>query len=116
MNHSPYAIRGKLLLGSGLVEGAVVIEEDRIAELARFPYQGNLPEQVIEAEIVSPGFIDIQINGAFGKEVGREADTIEVMAEKLPASGTTAFLPTLPTAEPETYDRFFEHFEASRTT
>lgn len=53
---------------------------------------------------VSPGWIDIQINGAFGLDFTENPDTIWPVAARLPELGVTAFLPTIVTAPFETYD------------
>lgn len=47
--------------------------------------------------IVAPGFIDLQLNGAFGEDFTAHPDTIWQVAEQLPRFGVTSFLPTLVT-------------------
>ncbi len=53
--------------------------------------------------IVSPGWIDIQINGGFGCDFTSDPETIWEVAEKLPRFGITGFLPTIITSVEETY-------------
>ncbi|KAK3100096.1 hypothetical protein FSP39_014705 [Pinctada imbricata] len=57
--------------------------------------------------IISAGFIDIQINGAFGVDFSADVDTIEdgvqKVAEGLLAHGVTSFCPTLVTSPKEIY-------------
>jgi N-acetylglucosamine-6-phosphate deacetylase len=69
---------------------------------------------VHDAAIVSPGFIDLQVNGGFGVEVGERADAIPRLAARLPATGVTAFLPTLVSSAAEVYPRACQAFLASR--
>jgi N-acetylglucosamine-6-phosphate deacetylase len=59
--------------------------------------------QVIDAAglIVAPGFIELQINGAFGDDFTDDPTTIWRVAEKLPRYGVAAFLPTIITSPPE---------------
>jgi N-acetylglucosamine-6-phosphate deacetylase len=48
-----------------------------------------------------PGFIDLQINGAFGMDFTANPDTIWQVGERLTHFGVTSFLPTLISAPPE---------------
>ncbi|HWW95069.1 MAG TPA: N-acetylglucosamine-6-phosphate deacetylase [Vicinamibacteria bacterium] len=109
-----FAVRGRLVLDRGLVPGAVVVEGGRIAEVVLEPAPAALPPTVHDAAIVSPGFIDLQVNGGFGVEVGERADAIARLAARLPATGVTAFLPTLVSSAAEVYPRACQAFLASR--
>jgi N-acetylglucosamine-6-phosphate deacetylase len=56
--------------------------------------------------IVAPGFIDIQINGAFGvsfSDPGVTLADLERVGRGILAHGVTAFVPTLVSSAPETY-------------
>ncbi|MGH2627130.1 MAG: hypothetical protein ACRDHY_10815, partial [Anaerolineales bacterium] len=56
---------GAILLPSGLqAPGFVVIRGDRIAEAGE-GYHAD-PDQVFAEDLVAPGFVDLQINGAAG--------------------------------------------------
>ena len=48
--------------------------------------------------ILAPGFIDLQLNGAFGDDFTADPATIWRVAEKLPRYGVTSFLPTIVTS------------------
>ena len=48
--------------------------------------------------IIAPGFIDLQLNGAFGHDFTADPATIWQVAEGLPRYGVTAFLPTIITS------------------
>ena len=54
---------------------------------------------------VSPGFWDLQVNGAGGAEIGDDPEEIAQVAVALPAFGVTAFCPTLITRRPAAYRR-----------
>ena len=49
----------------------------------------------LRAAYVAPGFIDVQVNGGFGHEVGADQEALRALAARLPSTGVTAFLPTL---------------------
>jgi N-acetylglucosamine-6-phosphate deacetylase len=107
-----YSVAGNLLLGNRLVPGAVVIDDGRIAEVRRGHRAGPSPQ--LEAAIVAPGLIDLQVNGGFGVEVGEDPASIRHLAEHLPATGVTSFLPTVITSPAAHYARVFEAFAAAR--
>jgi N-acetylglucosamine-6-phosphate deacetylase len=52
--------------------------------------------------LLVPGFIDLQINGAFGRDFTAAPTSIWAVAAGLPRYGVTAFLPTIVTSPPET--------------
>jgi N-acetylglucosamine-6-phosphate deacetylase len=54
--------------------------------------------------IVSPGFIDLQINGAFGHDFTQDPETIWEAGRRLPELGVTAFTPTVVTSPNEVTD------------
>jgi N-acetylglucosamine-6-phosphate deacetylase len=112
----PLAVRGNLLLGDQFAPGAIVVEDGRIVAIHRDPNAVSLPDQVIEADYVSPGFIDLQVNGGFGVEVGDDPAAIRHLSECLPATGVTAFLPTVVTAPDDFYEQAFAAFRAARDT
>lgn len=79
--------------------GTVVVDDGRIQSVA--PNQ-NVPAQarVIEAKGLTlvPGFIDLQLNGAFGHDFTQNPESIWPVATQLPRHGVTAFLPTIITS------------------
>jgi N-acetylglucosamine-6-phosphate deacetylase len=107
-----FAVRGRLAIGGSLETGAVVVEDDRIVEVLRSPRAGALPPQVIDAAVVSPGLIDLQVNGGFGVEVGPDPSAFATLARRLPESGVTAYLPTLISSSANAYRAAFAAFEA----
>ena len=100
--HNRYSVTGRLLLDGRLVPGALVVEGDRIVEV-RTDAVGQLPGPRLEVEIVSPGLIDLQCNGAFGFEVGSDAEALRALAARLPSTGVTTFLPSVVSALPAHY-------------
>ncbi|MBV9279558.1 MAG: N-acetylglucosamine-6-phosphate deacetylase [Chloroflexi bacterium] len=110
-----YAVRGKLVLGAELAPGAVVVDGDRIGEVVRDPREGDLPPSVLDADIVAPGLIDLQVNGGFGVEVGHDPVALVHLAARLPATGVTSFLPTVVSSPPDLYRRAYEAHAAARS-
>jgi N-acetylglucosamine-6-phosphate deacetylase len=93
---TPFALRGRILVDGALVRGAVVVRGARIAAVLRKPRRADLPRRVLDGDIVAPGFVDLQVNGGFGAEVGAGgARALRLLRERLPSTGVTTFLPTL---------------------
>ena len=58
--------------------------------------------------IISPGFIEVQINGGFGYDFSSPSETqkgIAEVAKGLLAQGVTSFCPTLVTSSPDLYKK-----------
>lgn len=108
---SAFSVRGRLALGADLVPGAVVVEDGRILEIVRDLEDTPLPDPVLEAAIVAPGLIDLQVNGGFGVEVGDDSEAIRRLAARLPETGVTSFLPTVVSSSPDFYRRVYEAFD-----
>jgi len=88
-----------------LEKATLSIEAGMIAEI--LPPQGCSGSADIDAEgwIVSPGWIDLQINGGFGNDLTTDPDRLWEVAAQLPRFGVTGFLPTIITSTTETYDK-----------
>jgi N-acetylglucosamine-6-phosphate deacetylase len=96
-------VRGRLLLDGRITQGVVVVQNGRIIEVRTGDLASNIPKPVQNAHYVSPGLIDLQINGAFGHEVGGDAEALAGLAAALPTTGVTSFLPTLVSGTAESY-------------
>jgi N-acetylglucosamine-6-phosphate deacetylase len=81
-----------------LDNGALLVEKGRIVAVGTVD-QIPCPEEArrIDAAelILTPGFIDLQLNGGFGHDFTAEPGTIWSVARHLPCHGVTAFLPTI---------------------
>jgi N-acetylglucosamine-6-phosphate deacetylase len=58
--------------------------------------------------LVAPGLIDLQINGAFGRDFTGNPESIWDVGAMLPRSGVTAFLPTIVSSPPDVARRALE--------
>lgn len=96
------SVAGRLLVDGNLVKGALVIERGRIVDV-RFGDVGPLPLPRLDAEIVSPGLVDLQVNGGFGLEIGGDGRALRALAGRLPSTGVTTFLPTAVSSGPADY-------------
>jgi N-acetylglucosamine-6-phosphate deacetylase len=92
-------------------EGALLLEEPAGDRPGRILAAGPAVEvpcpagaAVVEAAgySIAPGFIDLQINGAFGCDFTDQPPTIWEVAAKLPRFGVTSFLPTIITSPVDT--------------
>ncbi|MFL6058601.1 MAG: N-acetylglucosamine-6-phosphate deacetylase [Rubrobacteraceae bacterium] len=85
----------------------MVIEDGKIFDVVRSPRFAELPSECREVPgFVCPGFIDLQINGAFGVDVGPDTKALEALRRELPKTGVTSFLPTAISWPPERYADF----------
>jgi N-acetylglucosamine-6-phosphate deacetylase len=107
------AVAGRLLVDGNLVRGALVVEGGRIVDV-RLGDVGSLPSPRLDAEIVSPGLIDLQVNGGFGVEVGGDAAALRALAGRLPSTGVTTFLPTAVSSGAAEYRALAAAFTSAR--
>ena len=94
-----------LTLGQRVDDSAVVVDGGQIVAVGRAHDNLCPPEaQPIDATGLTlvPGFIDLQLNGAFGFDFTANPATIWDVATRLPRFGVTSFLPTIITSPPET--------------
>ena len=74
---TPYALVGDVLAPEPLGRAAVVVEGGKILEIVRSPRSADLPRELREVPgLICPGFIDLQINGAFGINVEPDAEAL----------------------------------------
>ena len=78
--------------------GYVVVSHGRIAEVGASPPPGD-PDILLASGVLVPGLVDLQVNGYYGVDLG-DCDPAgwARVAQRLPETGTTAFLPTFITA------------------
>ncbi|MDM8519105.1 N-acetylglucosamine-6-phosphate deacetylase [Anaerolineales bacterium HSG6] len=87
-----------------LTDHVVLVENNRITDIGTAEQVPCPAEaQVVDADglLITPGFIDLQLNGAFGLDFTADPTTLWEVAAKLPRYGVTSFLPTVITAPPE---------------
>lgn len=89
------------------ITAAIHVENGMITVVSADPHQEPPQTGDIDAPglIVSPGWIDIQINGGFGYDFTTDPDKIWEVGALLPRYGVTGFLPTIITASEDTYQK-----------
>jgi N-acetylglucosamine-6-phosphate deacetylase len=103
---SQRALSGKVLLPNGQIEEAtVIIQDGAIAQVIPGAQPGA--DVAVDGTII-PGFIDLQVNGAYGVDFTADGRSVAQVAARLPETGVTAFLPTVVTAPWECYPRLLE--------
>jgi len=86
--------RGAVLVDRGLIVAA--------GPASDVPFRAGADELDATGMILAPGFIDLQVNGAFGDDFTDDPAAIWRVAAKLPRYGVTAFLPTIITSPLDT--------------
>lgn len=111
------------LTGARLVKGDELVEEDlwissvtgKILDSQEAFYEHlAIPDEIIDLKgrIISPGFIDVQFNGAFGFDFSSIGDDMQTYHEglqqlnrRIVKTGVTSYLPTLTSQRPEVYHK-----------
>jgi N-acetylglucosamine-6-phosphate deacetylase len=85
--------------GRTVLSPGYVIVEDGLVTTVEAGAPPRTPDEHLDRGVLVPGFVDLQVNGYFGVEfdVADEAGW-RLVADRLPESGTTAFVPTIITA------------------
>ena len=100
-----------------LSPATIVIEDDHIVDIepgARGPLDGAL-HVALDNHIVVPGFIDVHVHGAAGRDVLDGPGAVRAIAEMLPRWGVTAFCPTTVACSPSALESLFADVAAIRT-
>ncbi|MGB3632789.1 MAG: N-acetylglucosamine-6-phosphate deacetylase [Rubrobacteraceae bacterium] len=107
-------IAQSVLVGDAVVPGGlrrigITIRNGKISEVVNDPHSEDIPADYRSVDgLICPGFIDLQINGAFGIDVGPNDVGLGELATRLPRTGTTAFLPTAISWPSERYEALLE--------
>lgn len=84
----------------GLYPGRIAIEAGRVSAIRSSTRSASSPAADLDLRhhIALPGFIDLQINGAFGHDITSAPESMWPIGAQLPRHGVTAFLPTVITS------------------
>jgi N-acetylglucosamine-6-phosphate deacetylase len=91
----------KLIEGGIVIKNAAIVVENGILCFAGnqdFIPQNNYSFFDADGWFVSTGFIDLQLNGAYGYDFTENPESIPAVAKRLPETGVVAFLPTFITS------------------
>jgi N-acetylglucosamine-6-phosphate deacetylase len=98
---------GLLLEGARLANGRdvrILVLDGRIAAIEEPGAPLEIPAQVRRVDVAglvtAPGFIDLQVNGACGRDITDDPSSMWAIGESLASHGVTAFLATVVSSEP----------------
>lgn len=101
-----------------LASDDLMIRNGRICDPEKIFFdEKRLPDIVLDCQglIAAPGLIDVQLNGAYGRDFTSEHKNIEealpFVSERIVRHGVTAYCPTVITAQPELYKTFLDKFK-----
>lgn len=89
-------LRGRVHGANG--DANAVLVEDRVITwvgAGRPPAHVDEEVNAPEGGLIAPGFIDLQVNGFGGHDAAGGSDEIAAISDLLPATGVSAFLPTV---------------------
>ncbi len=100
---------GRLLRNRQVQPGEIWVADGKIVEP-----QSN-PHKVIDVKnhLIAPGYIDIQINGAFGSDFSSKNCQFDQIAQKLPSFGITSFLATIVSSYAGEYSNLIKKHEGA---
>src|SRR5829696_1332769 len=101
------ALRGRIVTDYEVwPDATLLLDEGSIADVS--------PDDSLVAEahevhdhagsLILPGFVDLQVNGAFGVDVASESSRLPELSEALLSTGTTSYLPTVISSPEDLYE------------
>jgi len=91
-----FALRGRVVDGNrDWAFGTILVEGSTIKNVEPGSINADETIDLPADSILMPGFIDLQVNGAFGVDVATEPERLEKLSIELLKTGTTCYLPTL---------------------
>jgi N-acetylglucosamine-6-phosphate deacetylase len=103
-----FSISGRALIGGEFIEATLLVADARVAAIRPGIDRGA---DICTDGWIAPGLIDLQVNGAYGFDFTADSTSVTQVAARLPATGVTAFLPTIITSPLEVYPRFMRDVE-----
>jgi N-acetylglucosamine-6-phosphate deacetylase len=92
------ALRGRVVTDYEVwPEGSVLIEGGAIGDVSPDDSLLGEADEIHDYpdSLLLPGFVDLQVNGAFGVDVATEPSRVTELSKVLLSTGTTAYLPTV---------------------
>ena len=113
------ALRGRIVTDYEVwPDGTVLLGEGSVADVS--------PDDSLLAEadevhdhsesLILPGFVDLQVNGAFGIDVATESPRLPELSEALLSTGTTSYLPTVISSPEGLYEEALPAIGAAGTS
>ncbi|XP_011499907.1 PREDICTED: putative N-acetylglucosamine-6-phosphate deacetylase [Ceratosolen solmsi marchali] len=102
----------RILRGGQILEENLWVRDGKIIDPEKIFYDEKIEASVkfnCDGAVISPGFIDVQINGGFGIDFSYNTQNVEkginLVAKGLLSFGVTSFCPTIVTSPKETYHK-----------
>lgn len=99
---STLTLKGNMLFPDGVIrQGLLEINGRKIISVKPLVKGVKIPSDAKgfpDNYTISPGFIDIQVNGGFGHDLTANPERVEDVAKSWPKFGVTSFLPTVITS------------------
>jgi N-acetylglucosamine-6-phosphate deacetylase len=110
------ALRGRVVTDYEVwTEGTVLLEGGSIRDVS--PGRDLLADADEVREhadsLLLPGFVDLQVNGAFGVDVAMEPSRLAELSEALLSTGTTSYLPTVISSPESLYEEALPELAAA---
>jgi N-acetylglucosamine-6-phosphate deacetylase len=96
---------GHVLLDGAWHRRDVRVRDGRVVEVAADLPAGEGPVHDVRGRRVTPGWLDLQVNGGGGVDLTEDPDGLWEVGAALVAQGVTAFLPTLVSPARDVVDR-----------
>lgn len=98
-----------------LLRGKHFIREDLWVAAGKIVHPQSRADHSIDGAglFISPGLIDLQINGAFGTDFTKSPHELSAVANLLPQFGVTAFLPTIISSPAEIYPKLLSNYQTA---
>lgn len=103
-----FSISGKTLLAGGFVGATVQVSGAKITAVTS---EIDPNADYTSEGWIAPGFIDLQVNGAFGFDFTQNPESVAEVAARIPSTGVTAFLPTIITSPLDAYVKLLRDLE-----
>jgi N-acetylglucosamine-6-phosphate deacetylase len=113
------ALRGQVVTDYEVwLGGTILVEGGSIADVSPDDSLLGDADEVHEhgASLLLPGFVDLQVNGAFGVDVATEPSRVAELSERLLSTGTTAYLPTVISSPESLYEEVLPELAAGGPT
>ncbi len=110
------ALRGQVVTDYEVwPDGTVLFEDGSIADVSPDDsLLGEADEVYYHPDsLLVPGFVDLQVNGAFGVDVASEPSRLAELSEALLSTGTTAYLPTIISSPEALYEEVLPELAAA---
>jgi len=108
-----FSLSGRALVRDEFIPATIRLTDNRITSVT----PGADPQtDILTDGWIVPGFIDLQINGAFGHDFTTDPGSAAQVAARLPETGVTAFLPTIISSPLENYPSILRDLERAITS